>query len=452
MTHLAIALGLAGALAALPHQDDGPDGRPPIELREGDRIVLLGDALIERMQDFGDLEAILTAAHPDQTITFRNLGWSGDTVFGEARAGFGTPEDGFKELVAQVEAAAPSLLIVGYGANESWAGEQGLPRFREGYGRLLDALEATGAREIVLLSPIAQRGPNPLDPFGELPHNRDIQRYAEAIGQISRERGHRFIDLFTAMTNRPTRSLADIKDGTPPPMIPLSVSYSDDGIHLDEPGQESLARWLSDRLFGAVSGAPHARITVGEQIAIEATHGSIADVTLIPGGIRFQFKRTSLPDREPALGSMAQGTIRVDGLPEGLYRVSCDGEPLRAGHGTIPPPFDDRLGDHGDSGATRVGITVVPGSFPVEIAPDREQFEALRRAIIAKNRLYFHRYRPQNSTYLFGFRKHEQGNNAVEVEQFERLVAEAEAEIARLKVPAPHEYQLVRIAEEDDDR
>lgn len=147
MRELAIALGLlAGALAAPPLRADEPEPQPPLELQDGDRVVLVGDALIERMQDYGYLETLLTAAHPDKAITFRNLGWSGDTVFGEARAGFGTPEDGFKALIEQVKATNPTVLIIGYGANESWDGEAGLPRFRKGYERLLDELETTGAR------------------------------------------------------------------------------------------------------------------------------------------------------------------------------------------------------------------------------------------------------------------------------------------------------------------
>ena len=41
----------------------------------------------ERDQAHGYLETILTARHPG--LTFRNLGWSGDTVFGEAQASHG---------------------------------------------------------------------------------------------------------------------------------------------------------------------------------------------------------------------------------------------------------------------------------------------------------------------------------------------------------------------------
>jgi hypothetical protein len=74
-----------------------------------------------------------------------------------------------------------------------------------------------------------------------------------------------------------------------------------------------------------------------------------------------------------------------------------------------------------------------------------DQTERLREAIHEKNALYFHRYRPQNETYLFLFRKHEQGNNAVEVPQFEPLVEQQEKRIAELRVPAPRQYELVRM-------
>ena len=54
-----------------------------------------------------------------------------------------------------------------------------------------------------------------------------------------------------------------------------------------------------------------------------------------------------------------------------------------------------------------------------------DKLEPLRVAIVAKNELFFYRWRPQNETYLFGFRKHEQGNNAKEIAEFDPLVAKA---------------------------
>ena len=50
--------------------------------------------------------------------------------------------------------------------------------------------------------------------------------------------------------------------------------------------------------------------------------------------------------------------------------------------------------------------------------------------ILKKNEMFFHRYRPQNVTYLLLFRKHEQGNNAVDLPKFDPLVKELEQQIS----------------------
>ncbi len=78
-----------------------------------------------------------------------------------------------------------------------------------------------------------------------------------------------------------------------------------------------------------------------------------------------------------------------------------------AGYATVAPAFLKAL-----------GVTA-----PAQV-PDK-----LRTLVIEKNLLYFYRWRPQNEIYLFGSRKHEQGNNASEVQLFEPLVSEKEAAI-----------------------
>ena len=69
----------------------------------------------------------------------------------------------------------------------------------------------------------------------------------------------------------------------------------------------------------------------------------------------------------------------------------------------------------------------------------------LRSAIRHKNELFFHRWRPANWTYLFGFRKHEQGRNSVEIPQFDPMVAEWDARIAGLR---PSEQPDPKVAAE----
>ncbi|MDB5297421.1 MAG: hypothetical protein JWO31_3404 [Phycisphaerales bacterium] len=65
---------------------------------------------------------------------------------------------------------------------------------------------------------------------------------------------------------------------------------------------------------------------------------------------------------------------------------------------------------------------------PAPVPP--EKLEALRGLVVAKNAEYFNYWRPQNDTYILGYRKKEQGRNAVEIPQFLPLVEAKEQEIA----------------------
>ena len=53
---------------------------PPLELRQGDRIVLVGNTLAERLQHYNNFETLLMTRFPDLDLVVRNLGWSGDTI------------------------------------------------------------------------------------------------------------------------------------------------------------------------------------------------------------------------------------------------------------------------------------------------------------------------------------------------------------------------------------
>ena len=62
------------------------------ELRDSDRVAFLGNTFFEREHAHSYLETLLATRHPDRNVTFRNIAWSGDTVFGDARAAFDTRE------------------------------------------------------------------------------------------------------------------------------------------------------------------------------------------------------------------------------------------------------------------------------------------------------------------------------------------------------------------------
>jgi len=111
-------------------------------------------------------------------------------------------------------------------------------------------------------------------------------------------------------------------------------------------------------------------------------------------------------------------------LPSGHYQLKIDGQSVLT--------------------AT---ATELAGGVPIRHGAPFDRAEELRRTINRKNELYFNRWRPQNVTYLFLFRKGEQGNNAVEIPKFDPLIAEAEQRIAQLRQPQACSYELSRVEE-----
>lgn len=255
---------------------------------ESERVVWIGNALVEREQRYGYWESALLAALPGKRLVVRNLGWSGDTVFGEARAGFDTPAKGFERLVSLTLELKPTIIFISYGNNESFEGPAGLERFQQGLGHLLDALKPSNAR-LVLFTPL---------PFSTrlVQQNKNLSLYSQAICQIAKDRQLVLADL-----------VAQFPEGLP-------HNLTENGMHLTAEG----------------------------------------------------YRQT----RSAFIKSLGLNCSITD-----------------------------------------------------------EQLNALASAVVAKNELFFHKWRPQNETYLFGFRKREQGQHVKELAQFDPLIDAAEQRI-----------------------
>lgn len=395
---------------------------PPFALKDGDRVVLLGDTFVERDQKYGYLETLLTLQNNDKNIVFRNLGWSGDTVFGHARAGFGTQPEGYKHLKDHVLALKPTVIFVGYGMSESFEGKAGLDSFTSGYNALLDTLNETKAR-IVLISPIRhEKLPPPLpDPA---PHNSSLALYVDAIGDIAAKRGLRFVNLFKGM---------------PPKWGAFAVeTLTDDGVQLTEFGY-----WVTALVIGRELGVRFPTWELrgsADDRAMSANGGQLSDIKWAEQRVTFRATDTRLPYPLAPMGhsrneSLDDRIVRIGGINDaGFYTLKIDGKPidlLNLRHERILNVSAEDL---------ERGVVLLE-------TPERAQAEQLRKTINEKNLLYFHRWRPQNETYLFGFRKHEQGNNAREIPLFDPLVEAKEKEIARLRTPVSHRYEITKQSE-----
>ena len=381
------------------------------QLRSGDRVTLLGDGFIERLQQSGYLETVLTSRLPQLNVTFRNLGWSGDNVWGEARAVFGAQPQGFERLLSDLKLTDPTVIVIAYGTNEAYGGEARLPAFEQGLVQLLDKLAATQAR-LVLLSPLEREnvGPPLPDPAA---YNAQVKQYGAAIQRIAQQRGLPYIEL---------NPLAERDDQYRP--ATAAQRLTEDSLTLTEYGN-----WLAANRIASALGIE----AQSPEIAIDVTAGTAkangAAITNYAGksdAAAFELKAAQLPypavpDHAPLGAAMpvAAERLSIEGLAPGVYRLLIDGQEAA----------------RGDSAAWAKGQSIERGEQHLQI-------ERLRAAINTKNELFFNRHRPQNETYLFLFRKHEQGNNAVEIPQFDPLIEIKEHEIAELRVPQQRKYVL----------
>jgi glucose/arabinose dehydrogenase len=285
------------------------------ELKDGDRVLFIGDTFFEREGDYGHIETRLTAAFPDRTVTYRNLAWAGDSPTGRARASFDwNRDDNFwlgrvKEQVALVK---PTVAFLSYGMTaalelaETKPEEQPakLAKFKADLGKLMDAIEEVSGQKVRF----ALVGPISIEEFASESQfktsSQTCQTIAAAINDLAAQRGAKFADL------------------------------------------------------------------------LPVTKG---------GGGNHRFSNT------------ANGAL----LKESSYDLAA------------------------------AQITKALGSSKEDFAADK--LDLLRSAIRKKNELFFHRWRPENWTYLFGFRKGEQGQNGVEIPKFDPLIAEWDARIAKLR-------------------
>lgn len=204
-----------------------------LEFKQGDHVCIIGNTLADRMQHHGWLEARLQSRFADKELTFRNLGFAGDEITIRHRSdNFGTPDQWLTQTKADV-------IFAFFGFNESFAGTQGLPKFKGDLDKfvketLQQKYNGSSPPRLVLFSPLAQEklaDPNIPDPAA---NNANLQLYTAAMSEVAKANNVPFIDLFTISQKAYESS-----------MVPLTIN----GIHLSEYGDEMLASSMERALL-----------------------------------------------------------------------------------------------------------------------------------------------------------------------------------------------------------
>ena len=163
----AAAVALA-VISTVPARGQVP---APFPLHAGDHICIIGNTLAERQQYDGWLDTLLYARFPKHDLVIRNLGFSGDEITTRLRSkNFGTPDEwlsgkaasigGYEENRLSGANTKADVIFAFFGYNESYAGEAGLPAFKQQLGdwithTLEQKYNGKSAPRIVLFSPIA---------------------------------------------------------------------------------------------------------------------------------------------------------------------------------------------------------------------------------------------------------------------------------------------------------
>ena len=419
MKQLAFVLVAAVVVYFGPASTQAQQASPyAFHLKENDRIAFIGDALLEREQIWGQLETRLTVRYPHHKLVFRNLSWSGDNPSGQSRASFdwSKPRDTWQNLILkEVEAFQPTVVMLGYGMASSLEGRGALAQFRADMNRLLDNVQEVAKQDtavrFVFFGPMRHEFMG-----GDLPdpqsHNQDLRVYSNAIQSIAKERHQPFIDLFNGLGDG--RSDA------------FKRSFTQNGIHPTPYGFARIAD-LYQQVMQCEPWTWTLDISADGEVGAVSKGLQVFNVRTQNDGIRFEVRDDQLPypnsDEDDAIypTSLTARMIRVTGLGTGSYALKIDGKIY----------------------AVRTASQWEQGQV-FQRGPQFDQSEALRQMVVEKNELFFHRFRPQNQTYLFGFRKHEQGQNAVEIPQFDPLIDEKELAIHALSIPKRHTYELVK--------
>jgi glucose/arabinose dehydrogenase len=230
---IAFCLALA-SMAAMPIASTRADDSPKLELKKGDRIILIGNTLAERMQYFGNFEMLLQSRFPELNLVFHDLGWSADELTLRPRSA------AFKDHGHTLEDEKPDVIIAAFGFNESFAGPSGLEKFKKDLDKFIVETTTTkyngkAAPKLVLLSPIAHEDlRNPHVTNGKA-NNENLKIYTAAMATIAAQHKIPFVDLFES-------TQIEFSLGNDP----LTIN----GIHLSDRGDAFVASWIDQALFG----------------------------------------------------------------------------------------------------------------------------------------------------------------------------------------------------------
>ncbi|MCE7064530.1 GDSL-type esterase/lipase family protein [Dyadobacter sp. CY326] len=372
----------------------------PFALKDGDRVVFLGNSIFENDFQFGYLELALTTRFADKGITFRNLGWTGDNVWGEARSTYTNPPTPYEHLMEDITKTQPTVVFLAYGGVEAQEGQAGVAHFKDGLNKLIDKIDQLGAKT-VLFSTIPVVSSDTAQHISE--RNADLELYSKTISEVATQRKKLFVDIYNPILSASKKE----------PII-------ENTVHLNELGYYHLAKILEKALGLEVAKATTA-ITISNNKA-DVSNGRALTTDNAATLAKFAVDNKYLPLPSPTSTNVISDNARIvqiSGLKKGYYVLVSEHIQVAAA----------------SAKDWEKGVAIHQG-------PQFSQVAEVRNMILKKNELHFFQYRPLNQTYIVGFRRYEQGRHVKGLEEQNILIKWLEGQIILNSEPKEVVYEL----------
>ncbi len=410
-------------------------------IRDNDRVVFLGDSITEQRLYTTYVEAYALTRHPDWNLTFRNVGWGGDTAWLRQRAHpdeaklFAAPEAEQQKMVddavgrglaRDVIPLHPTFITIKFGMNDH-SYQAFRPDIYGAYIRsqnqLGKVLKENGAR-------VAYLTPQPIEEKRKDPEldvrNLSLRRFGEGLKEVAAKHDALFVNQFDPYMG--IMLAARVTDGQ-------ATIGRGDAVHPGPPGQTLMA-WAVLKGLGATPNVSSVIIDAPNTTST-TSHCTVQNLTVKDGLISFDRLDKALPfpvdDRAegvlrlaPVLQDLSRYTLEVTGLPEGLYQVVIDGEAVKKAE---PATLEKGI-----------NLTTIGG-------PITKQAREVLSLVFQKNNIFFHRWR---DVQLYNFPGWAQSaevetKRTEEIKKLDKEIAGLEEKINAARKPKSHHFEIKRL-------
>jgi len=406
-------------------------------IHNNDRVVFLGDSITEQKLYSTYLEAYALTRHPDWKLTFRNVGWGGDTAWLRQRTRtdenvlFKAEPDGQQKMVEEavkrglerdVLPLKPTVVTIDFAMND-----HSYQAFREDIfgayvrseNQLTSVLKENGARVALLTTqPIEEKRP---DPDKDV-RNQSLRKFSDGLKEVAAKQGAVFIDQFDPYMAIMMRERA---------ANPLATIGGGDAIHPGPAGHTIMA-WAVLKGLGAEPLVSRAEIDAAAKKVVASEKCRIENLKFENGSIRFDRLDEALPmpidsraeaalKLAPILDELSRYELRISGLASGSYELSIDGE---------------------TAGKATAEELARGWNLSNQAGPIKTQSQEVLKLVFKKNDVFFNRWRNVQLYSLPDWAKNAEVGRTAELARLDQEIADFETQIDAARKTRTHHFEL----------